>query len=137
MPAAAPSLSNEIAVMQSRSVTEPVIQRFDYDISTTPGSLPILGAIAKKFSVPEVLAEPWPRLGSIAWGGEELKGEIHPVENDPQGARRPRLVHICFIQSVPLPLAAALELRGSLYFEPACASSRQRLLWHAWTLGET
>jgi hypothetical protein len=98
-----PSLSNEIAVMQSRSVAEPVIQRFDCDISTTPRSLPILGAIVKEFAVPGVLAEPWLRLGSIAWGGEELKGEIHPLRRDPQGGRRPLFDQICFIQSVPLP----------------------------------
>jgi hypothetical protein len=131
-----PSLSNEIAVMQSRSVAEPVIQRFDYDISTTPRSLPILGAIVKEFSVPGVLAEPWLRLGSIAWGGEELKGEIHPLRRDPQGGRRPLFDQICFIQSVPLPLLAPLELRGSPYLEPACSSSRQRLLRHARTIEE-
>ncbi|MFL9907848.1 hypothetical protein P0D84_16240 [Paraburkholderia sp. RL17-337-BIB-A] len=61
-PGSDPILVHEIAAMPSRSVAEPFIQRFDYNISTTSRSLPILGAMAKKFAVPRVLAEPWLKL---------------------------------------------------------------------------
>jgi hypothetical protein len=211
-----PSLSNEIAVMQSHSVVEPVIQRrglveITYSdelrewavevanaqrrrASATAGAHIVdnmmrplhrrepSGLLALSASVDDIARAEPPRdaHGTDAGGGqelsvdqsccaarrnwrartpdrcrhvtraargffslinqgplnEELKGEIHPLGRDPQGRRRPLLVHICFIQSVPLPLLAPLELGGSLYFEPACSSSRERLLWHAWSFGE-
>jgi hypothetical protein len=173
-----PSLSNEIAVMQSRSVAEPIIQRFDYDISTTPRSLPIRGAIAKKFAV-DADRDKSSGLGEVPysdelreWAVELANAQLHTVTamatrehadsatltfttnelprlcaeverraNATGGAHivdqsRCAARRICFAQSVPPLRLARLETRGPLYFEPACSSSRQRLLWHAWTLGE-
>ncbi len=72
-PPAAPSPSGEIAVMQSRSVIEPVIERYQFDISITPRSIPILGAIASEFATPGKPARPWLWLDSFAWGGEQIK----------------------------------------------------------------
>ncbi|CAE6725883.1 hypothetical protein R75483_01974 [Paraburkholderia domus] len=146
----APSLSNEKVAMQSRSVAEPVIQRFDCDVSTAPRPLLIRGAIAEKFAVNADHDKSSGGLVEITYSVDlardaELAQTIHvdtvesgkqPLRWGPQGVRRAPLDHIGFIQSVLLPLLATFEPRGSLYVEPACSSSRQRLLWRAWTLGE-
>ncbi|MFM0070215.1 hypothetical protein PQQ86_03450 [Paraburkholderia sediminicola] len=145
----APSLSNEKAAMQSRSVAESVIQRFDYDISTPPRPFLIRGAIAEKFAV-NADHDKSSGLVEITYSVDlardvELAQTIHvdtvesgkqPLRRDPQGVRRAPLGHIGFIQSVLRPLLATFEPRGSLYVESACSSSRQRLLWRASTLGE-
>ena len=70
---AAPSPGGEIAVMQSRSVIEPVIERYQFNISITPRSVPVLGAIASEFATPGEPARPWLGLDSFAWGGEQIK----------------------------------------------------------------
>jgi tyrosine-protein kinase Etk/Wzc len=72
-PPAAPSPSGEIAVMQSRSVIEPVILRYQFDITITPRSFPILGAIASEFATSGKPARAWLGLDSFAWGGEQIK----------------------------------------------------------------
>lgn len=69
----APSPEAEMAVMASRSVLEPVIERYHFDITITPRSIPLLGALAEKFATPGQLAAPWLGLRSFAWGGEQLQ----------------------------------------------------------------
>jgi tyrosine-protein kinase Etk/Wzc len=72
-PPAAPSPTEEIAVLQSRAVIEPVIERYKFNISITPRTFPILGAIASEFATPGKPARPWLGLDSFAWGGEQIK----------------------------------------------------------------
>lgn len=69
----APSPSTEMAVMTSRSVLDPVIQKFRFDVSVTPHTFPILGAIAKRFATPGQPAPAWFGLRSYAWGGERVR----------------------------------------------------------------
>lgn len=72
MSPAAPSAAAEMQVMQSRSVLQPIIERYRFDISISPRSVPILGAIAAKFATPGQPEKPWLGLDSFAWGGEQL-----------------------------------------------------------------
>jgi tyrosine-protein kinase Etk/Wzc len=73
MPPPAPSPVTEMGVIRSRSVLEPVIQRFRFDVSVTPRKLPLLGDIAEKFATPGEPSRPWLGLKSYAWGGEQVK----------------------------------------------------------------
>ena len=73
LPPPAPSPVTEMAVMRSRSVLEPVIEKFRFDVSVTPHTVPLLGDIAEKFSTPGKPAAPWLGLKSFAWGGERIQ----------------------------------------------------------------
>jgi tyrosine-protein kinase Etk/Wzc len=82
LPLPAPSPSAEIAVIQSRSVLEPVIRHYRFDVSITPRSVPILGALAEKLATPGQPAAPWFGLRSYMWGGEQAQIaslEVPPV----------------------------------------------------------
>ncbi|SDR22543.1 tyrosine-protein kinase Etk/Wzc [Paraburkholderia fungorum] len=73
MPPPAPAPVTEMAVMKSRSVLDPVIDKYRFDVSVTPHKIPILGDIAEKFSTPGEPAAPWLGLSSFAWGGERVQ----------------------------------------------------------------
>ncbi|CAD6530855.1 polysaccharide biosynthesis tyrosine autokinase [Paraburkholderia metrosideri] len=73
MPPPAPAPVTEMAVMKSRSVLDPVIDKYRFDVSVTPHRVPILGDIAEKFATPGEPAAPWLGLGSFAWGGERVQ----------------------------------------------------------------
>ena len=73
LPPPAPAPVTEMAVMKSRSVLQPVIDKFRFDVSVTPHSIPILGDIAAKFATPGEPATPWLGLSSFAWGGERVQ----------------------------------------------------------------
>ncbi|MFM0136259.1 polysaccharide biosynthesis tyrosine autokinase [Caballeronia grimmiae] len=77
-----PSPAAEMAVMQSRSVIEPVIEKFRFDVTVTPKQIPLLGAIATKLSTPGTPAAPWLGLGSFAWGGEDVAIGTFDVPHD-------------------------------------------------------
>jgi tyrosine-protein kinase Etk/Wzc len=79
---ATPSAAAEMVVMQSRSVLEPVIDKFRFDVTVTPKQIPILGALANKLSTPGTPAAPWLGLGSFAWGGEEVGVATFDVPHD-------------------------------------------------------
>ncbi|WP_081889657.1 polysaccharide biosynthesis tyrosine autokinase [Caballeronia sordidicola] len=86
-PADASTGSAELEVMQSRSVLDPVIQGFGFDVSVTPKSFPILSAISKKFAKLGQPSSPWLGLTSFAWGGEIVHiGSLEvpqSLENEP------------------------------------------------------
>ncbi|MDR5883323.1 polysaccharide biosynthesis tyrosine autokinase [Caballeronia sp. LZ032] len=63
----------EISVMQSRSVLEPVVKQFHFDIRVKPNTFPILGQLANMFAKKGHLAPAWFGLDSYAWGGEDLQ----------------------------------------------------------------
>ncbi|VVD27257.1 Capsular biosynthesis protein [Paraburkholderia dioscoreae] len=63
----------EISLMQSRSVLEPVIRQFQFDVDVQPHAVPILGRFAEQFAYPGHPAKPWFGLSSFAWGGERLE----------------------------------------------------------------
>jgi tyrosine-protein kinase Etk/Wzc len=73
LPPPAPSAVTEMAVMQSRSVLEPVIEKYRFDVSVTPRTVPLLGDIAAKFATPGQPSAPWLGLKSFAWGGERVQ----------------------------------------------------------------
>ncbi|WP_246278904.1 polysaccharide biosynthesis tyrosine autokinase [Paraburkholderia ultramafica] len=73
LPPPAPSPVTEMAVMHSRSVLEPVIEKYRFDVSVTPHKIPLLGDIAEKFATPGEPAAPWLGLKSFAWGGERVQ----------------------------------------------------------------
>ncbi|MFM0340770.1 polysaccharide biosynthesis tyrosine autokinase [Paraburkholderia fungorum] len=73
LPPPAPSPVTEMAVMRSRSVLEPVIERFRFDVSVKPHTIPLLADIAEKFATPGEPSAPWLRLKSFAWGGERVQ----------------------------------------------------------------
>lgn len=73
LPPPAPAPSAEMAVMRSRSVLEPVIERYRFDVSVKPRTFPVLGDLAEKLATPGQLAAPWLGLKSYAWGGERLQ----------------------------------------------------------------
>jgi tyrosine-protein kinase Etk/Wzc len=73
LPPASPSPTTEMAVMRSRSVLDPVIDKFRFDVSVTPHKLPVLGDIAEKFATPGEPSAPWLGLKSFAWGGERVQ----------------------------------------------------------------
>jgi tyrosine-protein kinase Etk/Wzc len=52
LPPPAPSPSTEMGVMRSRTVLDPVIDRYRFDVSVKPRRIPIIGDIADKFSTP-------------------------------------------------------------------------------------
>jgi len=68
----APPTDAEIAIMQSRSVLEPVIQQYKFDVVAQPHAFPILGALAAKFATAGQPARAWFGLDSFAWGGEQI-----------------------------------------------------------------
>ena len=65
--------ATEVSVMQSRSVLEPVIRQFQFDVEIAPHNFPILGRFAEQLAYPGHPAKPWFGLSSFAWGGEQLK----------------------------------------------------------------
>jgi tyrosine-protein kinase Etk/Wzc len=73
LPPPSPSPSTEMGVMRSRSVLDPVIDRYRFDISVKPRTIPILGEIADKFATPGQPNGAWLGLKSFAWGGEVVK----------------------------------------------------------------
>jgi tyrosine-protein kinase Etk/Wzc len=78
----APPTEAEIAIMQSRSVIEPVIHQYRFDVVATSRKVPLLGTIAEKFATPGQPARPWFGLDSFAWGGEQL--EISSISVPPR-----------------------------------------------------
>lgn len=67
-----PSPSAEMAIMQSRSVLDPVISRYRFDVTVQPKTLPIIGSLVRKFAKPGHPAGAWFGMSSYAWGGEKL-----------------------------------------------------------------
>ncbi|MFM0322227.1 polysaccharide biosynthesis tyrosine autokinase [Caballeronia glebae] len=63
----------EISVMQSRSVLEPVVKQFRFDIKVKPDTFPVLGQIADLFAKKGHLSPAWFGLDSYGWGGESLQ----------------------------------------------------------------
>jgi tyrosine-protein kinase Etk/Wzc len=72
-PGAVTAGNTELEVMQSRSVFEPVVQRYNFDITVTPRTFPFLGALASKFATEGQPSRPWFGLDSFAWGGEDVQ----------------------------------------------------------------
>ena len=68
----APSPSAEMAVMQSRSVLEPIIEKYRFDVTITPKTMPVIGYIANKFATPGEPSRAWFGMSSYAWGGEQV-----------------------------------------------------------------
>jgi len=68
----APSPSAEIAIMQSRSVLEPIINRYRFDVTITPKTLPVIGDLVQKLAKPGQPAGAWFGMRSYAWGGEKV-----------------------------------------------------------------
>ncbi len=68
----APSPSAEMAIMQSRSVLEPIINRYRFDVTIKPKTVPLIGNLAQKFAKPGQPAGAWFGLSSYAWGGEKM-----------------------------------------------------------------
>lgn len=73
LPPPAPNLTTEQAVLKTRSVLAPVIEKFRFDVSVTPHKVPVLGDIAEKFATPGQPSAPWLGLKSFAWGGERVR----------------------------------------------------------------
>jgi tyrosine-protein kinase Etk/Wzc len=67
-----PSPSTEMAVMQSRAVLEPIINRFRFDVTIKPKTLPLIGNLAQKFAKPGQPSSAWFGMSSYAWGGEQM-----------------------------------------------------------------
>ncbi len=72
----------EIGMLQSRSILDPVVNQFGYQIAAAPHALPILGTLARKFATPGEPARAWFGLDSYAWGGERLKIDTLQVPPD-------------------------------------------------------
>jgi tyrosine-protein kinase Etk/Wzc len=70
---APPPTEAEIAIMQSRSVIEPVIHQYKFDVVATPRRLPLLGMLSAKFATPGRPARAWFGLDRFAWGGEQIE----------------------------------------------------------------
>lgn len=68
----APSPSAEMAVMQSRSVLEPIIDKYRFDVTITPKTLPIVGNLMRRFATPGQPSRAWFGMSSYAWGGEQI-----------------------------------------------------------------
>jgi tyrosine-protein kinase Etk/Wzc len=82
LPPPAPSPSTEMGVMRSRTVLDPVIDRYRFDVSVKPRRIPIIGDIADKFSTPGEPNGAWLGLKSFAWGGEVVKvGYLNVPQN--------------------------------------------------------
>jgi len=62
----------EISVMKSRSVLEPVVSQFHFDIRVKPHTMPVLGWLSHMFAKRGHLAPAWFGMNSYAWGGEDL-----------------------------------------------------------------
>ena len=60
----------EIAMIQSRSVLEPVVKEFKLNFSVSPKTVPFLGSLANRLATPGAPSRPWFGLSSFAWGGE-------------------------------------------------------------------
>ncbi|WP_242665741.1 polysaccharide biosynthesis tyrosine autokinase [Paraburkholderia ginsengiterrae] len=73
LPPPAPQTATEMAVIRSRAVLEPVIQKYRLDVSVTPHTVPLLGDIAANFATPGQPSAPWFGLKSFAWGGEHVQ----------------------------------------------------------------
>ncbi|WP_244137501.1 polysaccharide biosynthesis tyrosine autokinase [Burkholderia pyrrocinia] len=67
-----PRTDAEIGMMQSRTVLDPVLSHYGYDITVKPRVVPLFGAIARKFATPGEPSRPWFGLDSYAWGGERV-----------------------------------------------------------------
>ncbi|WP_439899845.1 polysaccharide biosynthesis tyrosine autokinase [Paraburkholderia phymatum] len=82
LPPPAPSPSTEMGVMQSRSVLDPVIERYRFDVTVKPRTIPVLGDIADKFATPGEPNSAWLGLKSFAWGGEVVNvGYLNVPQN--------------------------------------------------------
>ena len=67
-----PSPSAEMAVMQSRSVLEPIIEKYRFDVTITPKTLPVIGNLVNRLATPGQPAGAWFGMRSYAWGGEQI-----------------------------------------------------------------
>lgn len=83
----APVTDAEIAMMQTRAVVGPVVEKYGFDITVTPRTIPFLGLLAQKLSTPGKPSRAWFGLESHAWGGElvDIKSLTVPdlLENRP------------------------------------------------------
>jgi tyrosine-protein kinase Etk/Wzc len=71
-----------MGVMRSRTVLDPVIDRYRFDVSIKPRRIPIIGDVADKFSTPGEPNGAWLGLKSFAWGGEVVKvGYLNVPQN--------------------------------------------------------
>lgn len=68
----APSPSAEMAVMQSRSVLEPIINKYRFDVTITPKTLPVVGNVVRRLATAGEPARAWFGMKSYAWGGEQI-----------------------------------------------------------------
>jgi tyrosine-protein kinase Etk/Wzc len=73
LPQSAPSPTTEMAMLRSRSVLQPVVERYHFDLSVKPRTFPLLGDLAEKLATPGQPAAPWLGLKSFAWGGERVQ----------------------------------------------------------------
>ena len=62
----------EIAIMQSRSVIDPVLQQYKFNVVAKPHVFPLLSILSELFATPGVPSGPWFYLDSFAWGGEQI-----------------------------------------------------------------
>jgi tyrosine-protein kinase Etk/Wzc len=82
LPPPAPTSVTEMAVMRSRSVVDPVIEKYRFDVTVAPHKIPLLGDLAEKFATPGEPAAPWLGLKSFAWGGERVQIGVLDVPKD-------------------------------------------------------
>ena len=68
-----PVTDAEVAMMQSRAVVWPVIEKYGFEVTVAPRTMPLLGLLAKKWAGTGHLSEAWFGLESYAWGGESLE----------------------------------------------------------------
>ena len=62
----------EIAIMQSRSVIDPVLQQYKFNVVAKPHGFPLLSILSELFATPGAPSNPWLYLDSFAWGGEQI-----------------------------------------------------------------
>jgi tyrosine-protein kinase Etk/Wzc len=82
MQKAAPPTAAEVAMMQSRTVLEPVLHKYGYDLTVKPRSIPLLGLISSKFAKAGSPSRAWFGLKTYAWGGEQIHVDTLNVPPD-------------------------------------------------------
>ena len=77
----------EIEMIKSRSVVEPVVDRFKLNFFVAPKTIPVLGNLAARLATPGELAKPWLGMTSFAWGGEVADADSLDVTPSLEGKK--------------------------------------------------
>ncbi|GJG94641.1 polysaccharide biosynthesis tyrosine autokinase [Cupriavidus pauculus] len=69
----APTVPLDVAMLSSRTVVAPVVERLGLDVTAQPLRAPLIGGLVARLANPGSVGAPWPQSLGYAWGGEKIE----------------------------------------------------------------